>query len=143
MPSFSRSLTHVGASSIDARFSSSTNSITLRPIPARGSDPKKIKVLRSRRTHFAPRTSHFDRHNLTSASDPFRGLYTLFWIVIFVGALKTVYHRFSEQGGWGGEWRFAALISRDGWVLAVSDAVLVSASLLCVPFAKVRSPLLS
>ncbi|CDR46911.1 hypothetical protein NBRC10512_003697 [Rhodotorula toruloides] len=131
-----QTLTHVGAASVDARFSSTTNSITLRPIPARGGDPKKIKVLRSRRTHFAPRTSHFDRHNLTSASDPFRGLYTLFWIVIFVGALKTVYHRFAEQGGWGGEWRFAALISRDGWVLAVSDAVLVSASLLCVPYAK-------
>nr|BBE10603.1 sterol O-acyltransferase [Rhodotorula toruloides] len=114
-----QTLTHVGASSVDARFSSSTKSITLRPITARGGDPKKIKVLRSRRTHFAPRTSHFDRHNQTSASDPFRGLYTLFWI-----------------GGWGGEWRFAALISRDGWVLAVSDAVLVSASLLCVPYAK-------
>ncbi|BGP39994.1 Sterol O-acyltransferase 2 (Sterol-ester synthase 2) [Rhodotorula kratochvilovae] len=130
-----RSFTHVGAEHVDAAFSSSTGQITLRPIPAKGGDPRRIRLVRSRRTQFTPRISHFDRHNTTSAQDPFRGFFSLFWIVIFVGGARTIYNRFNETGGVLG-WQFAALISEDAWALALSDAVLVGSTLLCVPFAK-------
>lgn len=50
----------------------------LRPIPARTLTDEKTR--RSGRTIFTPRFSHFDRNNVASAQDPFRGLYTLFWI---------------------------------------------------------------
>ncbi|GJN89318.1 hypothetical protein Rhopal_002298-T1 [Rhodotorula paludigena] len=127
--------THTGVDHVDAKFSSS-GQITLKPIPAKGGDPKKIRLVRARRTRFTPRTSHFDRHNALSAADQFRGFWTLFWIVIAVFAFRTIYRRFSETGGVLGGWRFAALISEDAWALALSDAVLVGSTLLCVPFVK-------
>lgn len=131
-----RSFTHVGASEVDAEYSSSTGQITLRPVPAKGGDPRRIRLVRSRRTHFEPRISPFDRHNKTSAEDTFRGFFSLFWIVIAVGGARTIYRRIAETGGVLGGWRFAALISEDAWALALSDAVLVGSTLLCVPFAK-------
>lgn len=63
-------------------------SFHLRPIPARGSSGSKIKST-SRRAAFTPRTSAFDRDNLDSQKDPFRGFYTLFWITVAVAALRT------------------------------------------------------
>lgn len=134
-----RSFTHVGAAQVDAEYSSSTGQITLRPVPAKGGDPRRIRLVRSRRTHFEPRISHFDRHNKTSAEDTFRGFFSLFWIVIAVGGTRTIYNRVAETGGLLGGWQFAALISEDAWALALSDAVLVGSTILCVPFAKVRS----
>ncbi|GAA5842617.1 hypothetical protein JCM9279_003640 [Rhodotorula babjevae] len=128
--------THVGAANIDAEYSSSTGQITLRPVPAKGGDPRRIRLVRSRRTHFEPRISHFDRHNKTSAEDTFRGFFSLFWIVIAVGGTRTIYNRVAETGGLLGGWQFAALISEDAWALALSDAVLVGSTILCVPFAK-------
>ncbi|GAA6058089.1 hypothetical protein JCM3770_001107 [Rhodotorula araucariae] len=128
-----RRFTHVGAERVDVL--SSTGGITLRPIPAKGGDPRRIRLVRSRRTQFTPRISHFDRHNVSSAQDPFRGFFSLFWIVLAVGGARTIHNRFNETGGVLG-WRFAALISEDAWALALSDAVLVGSTLLCVPFAK-------
>jgi hypothetical protein len=57
----------------------------LRPIPARSLKDEKTR--RSGRTIFTPRFSHFDRNNVASAQDPFRGLYTLFWIRELKGKL--------------------------------------------------------
>ncbi|GAA6027218.1 hypothetical protein JCM8097_002495 [Rhodosporidiobolus ruineniae] len=130
-----QTFTAVGADSIDAKYSSQTGQITLRPVPVKGVDAAKIKVLRSKRTHFTPRVSHFDRHNISSAQDPFRGFWTLFWIAIAVGAIRTSYRHFVETGSPFG-WQFASLISEDGLALAISDGVLVAATLLCVPFGK-------
>ena len=44
--------------------------------------------------------------------------------------------KFEESGGLY-RWSFAELISEDGWNLAMSDAVMVGSTLLCVPFVKV------
>ncbi|GAA5899424.1 hypothetical protein JCM6882_009113 [Rhodosporidiobolus microsporus] len=130
-----QTFTHVGADSISANYSSQTGQITLRPIPVKGVDASKIKTLRSRRTHFAPRLSHFDRHNTSSAQDPFRGFWTLFWITIALGGIRTGYRHFQLTGSPFG-WTFASLISEDGWALALSDGVMVATTLLCVPYAK-------
>jgi len=44
--------------------------------------------------------------------------------------------KFEESGGLY-RWSFAELISEDGLNLAMSDAVMVGSTLLCVPFVKV------
>jgi len=44
--------------------------------------------------------------------------------------------KFEENGGLY-RWDFAELISEDGVNLAMSDAVMVGSTLLCVPFVKV------
>lgn len=61
--------------------------------------------------------------------------YTLFWIGLFLVGLKTVIKSFQETG-YPLSGNFYRLISGDGLVLAMSDAVLVGASYLCVPFVK-------
>ncbi|GAA5871660.1 hypothetical protein JCM1840_007343 [Sporobolomyces johnsonii] len=128
-------ITHVGADSVTAKYSKETGQITLKPIPARGGDPASIKVRRSRRTHFTPRISHFDRDNATSAQDTFRGFWTLFWIVMAAAGMRSVWTRFNESGGLY-RWTFAELISEDAVALAISDAVMAGTTLLCVPFVK-------
>ncbi|BGP16086.1 hypothetical protein JCM10213_007535 [Rhodosporidiobolus nylandii] len=130
-----QTFTHVGVDAVDANYSSRDGQITLRPVPVKGLDASKVKTLRSRRTTFTPRISHFDRYNASSAQDPFRGFHTLFWIVVFVGGVRAGYSHFVETGT-PFSWKFATLISEDGWALALSDAVMVAATLLCVPFGK-------
>lgn len=85
---------------------------------------------------FRPRESHFDRHNRTAAGDPFRGFYTLFWIILAILMLNTFYHSFSKTGQIV-SLTFWTLFSKDAIVLALSDGVLVGSLFLCVPFAKV------
>ncbi|GAA5833305.1 hypothetical protein JCM5353_008529 [Sporobolomyces roseus] len=131
----SETITHVGASTVTSFPDRQTGSLVLQPIPAKGRDPKKIKIKRSRRTHFTPRTSHFDRDNISSSQDVFRGFWTLFWIVLATAATRTVMRKFEESGGLY-RWSFAELISEDGLNLAMSDAVMVGSTLLCVPFVK-------
>ncbi|GAA5943472.1 uncharacterized protein JCM15063_006483 [Sporobolomyces koalae] len=131
----SETVTHVGASAIRSHADPTTGTLLLQPIPARDRDASKIKTKRSRRTHFTPRTSHFDRDNLSSAQDVFRGFWTLFWIVLATAATRSVMRKLEENGGLY-RWDFADLISEDGLNLAISDAVMVSSTLLCVPFIK-------
>lgn len=133
-----RRITHVGANTVESVSNPKTGTLVLQPIPARGRDATKIKTRRSRRTLFTPRTSHFDRDNLSSAQDVFRGFWTLFWIVLATAATRTVMRKFEERGGLY-KWDFAELISEDGMNLAMSDAIMVGSTLLCVPFVKVRS----
>ena len=57
---------------------------------------------------------------------------------MFVGGFRTIYGRWIERGGLY-RWQFAELISEDAWALALSDAVLVGTTVLCVPFAKVSA----
>jgi sterol O-acyltransferase len=50
--------------------------------------------------------------------------------------LRTGVKNYEEEGViWGST--FATMISEDAIILAISDAVLVSATVLCVPFIKV------
>lgn len=135
------SFTHTGVDKVAAAYSSATGQITLRPIPVKGLDASKVKTRRSNRTHFTPRISHFDRHNTTSQQDPFRGFWVLFWMMVFLGALRTLTRHWMETGSPFGV-QFATLISEDGWALALSDGVMVLATFACVVFAKVRPLLL-
>jgi hypothetical protein len=134
----SSSFTHVGADTVASSYSSQTGQITLRPVPIKGLSASKVRTRRSNRTHFTPnRISHFDRHNTTSQQDPFRGFWVLFWLMVFVGALRTLSRHWVETGSPFGT-SFATLISEDGLALAASDGVMVLATFLCVVFAKVR-----
>jgi sterol O-acyltransferase len=72
-----------------------------------------------------------------SGQDPFRGFYTLFWILLAIMTLRTFEQSYQQSGFVVGT-RFATLFSQDAKVLALSDLVLVGSTFLCVPFAKVR-----
>jgi len=109
---------------------------------------------------FVPRLSHFDTENERSKNDEFRvrippsftrittrnialtlstyRFFTLFWISLFIWTVRT-YIRSIETQGVPLNMRFAAMISRDAWTLALSDAVLVLSTGICVPFAKAVS----
>ncbi|CDZ96511.1 sterol o-acyltransferase [Phaffia rhodozyma] len=100
--------------------------IRIQPFKSRGQ--KNLKALIS----FTPRTSHFDLGNTSSQTDPFRGFYTLFWIGLFLLFCQTVIRSY-EQTGYFLSGSFFKLISGDALILAVSDAILVGASYLCVP----------
>ncbi|KAH9893488.1 MBOAT-domain-containing protein [Cubamyces lactineus] len=84
---------------------------------------------------FAPRKSHFDISNESSTSNEFRGFFTLFWISLFLFTVRT-YIRSIETNGYPLDFEFASMFSRDAITLAISDAVLVLNTALCVPFAK-------
>ena len=86
---------------------------------------------------FQPRLSPFDRTNPTASSDVFRGFHTLFWILMAMMTFRTFSKSFRETGYVVGL-TFARLFSEDAKVLALSDAVLVSSTILCVPFMQVR-----
>lgn len=87
---------------------------------------------------FAPRKSHFDISNESSGSNEFRGFFTLFWISMFLFTVRT-YIRSIETNGHALNLRFATMFSQDAITLALSDAILVASTVLCVPFAKAIS----
>ena len=99
--------------------------------PYRSSQSNKLRAM----VTFAPRKSHFDISNEASTSNQFRGFFTLFWISLFLFAVST-YIRSVEETGSPLNFEFASMISRDAITLALSDAVLVLNTGLCVPFAK-------
>ncbi|WFD05575.1 sterol O-acyltransferase [Malassezia vespertilionis] len=82
-----------------------------------------------------PRISLLDRTNTVSAKDPFRGFYVLFWLFMSVMVLQGFFTRF-ESTGEVISMTFAVLMSRDLGMLALSDAVLVGGTFLCVPIVK-------
>ncbi|RDX48191.1 MBOAT-domain-containing protein [Lentinus brumalis] len=84
---------------------------------------------------FAPRKSHFDITNESSTTNQFRGFFTLFWVSLFLFAVRT-YVVSTETNGLPLNFEFASMISRDAITLAISDAILVLNTGLCVPFAK-------
>ena len=65
----------------------------------------------------------------------FQGFFTLFWISLFLFTVQT-YISSLEAKGYALSFAFATMFSRDAVVLAISDAVLVSSTALCVPFIK-------
>ncbi|KAF8498606.1 MBOAT, membrane-bound O-acyltransferase family-domain-containing protein [Russula emetica] len=99
--------------------------------PFRSPKSKKLKTA----VVFVPRLSHFDIENERSNKNEFRGFFTLFWISIFIFTVRT-YVRSIETQGAPLNLRFATMFSRDARTLALSDAVLVMSTGICVPFAK-------
>jgi len=110
---------------------------------------KKSKKLRATIT-FTPRISAFDTTNESSGANEFRvsgpqghsgflltlvqGFFSLFWISMFLFTVRTYISSF-EQHGYALSLAFAQMFSRDAITLALSDAVLVGSTVLCVPFA--------
>lgn len=108
--------------------------ILITPIPTRKDRKVKVKKVIS----FTPRISHFDRHHPVSQGDTFRGFYVLFWLLMGLTMTRVLYHSYLNTGEMVGM-RFAKLISEDAIALALSDAVLVGSTILCVPFIKVSA----
>ncbi|KAI0255918.1 MBOAT, membrane-bound O-acyltransferase family-domain-containing protein [Lactifluus subvellereus] len=102
--------------------------------PFRSPRSKKLKAA----VVFVPRLSHFDIENERSSTNEFRGFFTLFWISIFIWTVRT-YIRSIETHGAPLNFRFATTLSRDARTLALTDAVLVLSTGICVPFAKAVS----
>ena len=84
---------------------------------------------------YVPRKSHFDRENVASGDDPFRGFFTLFWIFMFMIALRTFVTSFDESG-YPLSLNFATLFSKDALGLLISECVLTACSLISLPLAK-------
>ncbi|KDQ61746.1 hypothetical protein JAAARDRAFT_31224 [Jaapia argillacea MUCL 33604] len=85
---------------------------------------------------FVPRKSVFEKEG--TGANEFRGFFTLFWISIFIFTVRT-YIRSFETLGYPLSLAFATQFSKDAIILAISDAVLVASTGLCVPFAKAIS----
>ncbi|KAG6836995.1 hypothetical protein H0H93_016699 [Arthromyces matolae] len=98
--------------------------------PYRSKSSKKLRALIT----FAPRKSHFDTTNESSGTNEFRGFFSLFWISIFIFTVR-VYVRGIESSGRPLNLAFATMFSQDLVTLAITDAVLVLSTSLCVPFA--------
>ncbi|KAH9840045.1 MBOAT-domain-containing protein [Rhodofomes roseus] len=99
--------------------------------PFRSRQTKKLRTMIT----FTPRKSHFDTTNERSGTNEFRGFFTLFWISMFVFVVRS-YILSYEEHGYALEGAFFSMFSRDAVTLAISDAVLVLSTGLCVPFVK-------
>ncbi|KIS66357.1 uncharacterized protein UMAG_05355 [Mycosarcoma maydis] len=122
---------HIGAKGLSHRVGKN-GAIHLEPVAASSKARKKMRAVVS----FRPRQSHFDRFNETSSRDQFRGFFTLFWVCLALFVLNTSYTSFASTGQVL-SLTFATLFSKDAWMLALSDGVLIASLFICVPFAKV------
>ncbi|KAJ4475066.1 MBOAT, membrane-bound O-acyltransferase family-domain-containing protein [Lentinula aciculospora] len=102
--------------------------------PFKSKSSKKLRALIT----FAPRQSAFDINNENSVANEFRGFFSLFWISIFIFTVRT-YVRSIETNGHALNLAFATMLSKDAVILALSDAVLVGSTSICVVFAKAIS----
>lgn len=102
--------------------------------PFRSRSTKKLRAM----VTFEPRKTHFDTTNEASGTNEFRGFFTLFWMSLFLFTLQT-YVSSVEANGYALSFAFATLFSRHAVMLALSDLLLVSTTILCVPFAKAIS----
>ncbi|KAG2112988.1 MBOAT, membrane-bound O-acyltransferase family-domain-containing protein [Suillus discolor] len=102
--------------------------------PFRSRSTKKLRAMIT----FEPRKTHFDTTNETSGTNEFRGFFTLFWMSLFLFTLQT-YVSSVEANGYALSFAFATMFSRHAVTLALSDLLLVSTTILCVPFAKAIS----
>ncbi|TIC70439.1 MBOAT-domain-containing protein [Wallemia mellicola] len=95
----------------------------------------QVAPIKTRKATFSQRSSYFDRENELSAVDTFRGFYTLFWIFAAMMGIRTAVESYDATGSLLGL-TFGRLISRDGVVLAISDAVLVCSTSISFVFIK-------
>lgn len=93
--------------------------------PSKGSKQVLAKLT------FVPRQSQLE----SSGGDTFRGFYVLFWITVAILMIRTYVSSF-DQTGYPLSLSFAALFSKDALSLALSDAILVGSTVICVPFVK-------
>ncbi|CAE6417478.1 unnamed protein product [Rhizoctonia solani] len=100
---------------------------TIHVHPYRQANTKQLRAVIT----FTPRSSAFE----ASGSDPFRGFYSLFWISMVLLLLRTYVNNFF-QNGYPLSMVFATLFTRDAKILAISDAILVCSTFICVPFVK-------
>lgn len=126
---------HIGVKALSHRVGKD-GAIHLKPVvvvvASSSSRTKKMRAVVS----FKPRRSHFDRFNEHSSRDQFRGFFTLFWVCLALFVLNTFYTSFASTGKVL-SLTFATLFSKDAWMLALSDAVLIGSLFVCVPFANV------
>ncbi|KAI0339433.1 MBOAT-domain-containing protein [Trametopsis cervina] len=101
--------------------------------PVRSGTNRKLRAMIS----FSPRKSVFDISNERSTTNEFRGFFTLFWISMFLMAVRT-YVRSLETSGYPLSFEFGMkfMFAEDTVMLFVSDAVLVLSTAICVPFAQ-------
>ncbi|KAH8116441.1 MBOAT-domain-containing protein [Phellopilus nigrolimitatus] len=97
--------------------------------PFRSAHSRKARAVIS----FVPRNSTFDPQN-SSRPNEFRGFFTLFWISLFLLVVQNYIVSY-EQRGYPIEMAFATMFSRHALTLALSDAVLMLSTGICVPFA--------
>ncbi|CAE6394082.1 unnamed protein product [Rhizoctonia solani] len=122
-------MTITSASSVISKSGSNihTEDGTIHVQPYRQPNSKQLRAVIT----FTPRSSAFE----ASGSDPFRGFYSLFWISMVLLLLRTYVNNFF-QNGYPLSMVFATLFTRDAKTLAISDAVLVCSTFICVPFVK-------
>ena len=121
---------HIGVKGLSHRVGRD-GAIHLTPVASSKAGNKMRAVV-----SFKPRHSHFDRFNEHSSRDQFRGFFTLFWVCLALFVLNTFYTSFASTGKVL-SLTFATLFSRDAWMLALSDGVLITSLFICVPFANV------
>ncbi|KAG1795165.1 MBOAT, membrane-bound O-acyltransferase family-domain-containing protein [Suillus plorans] len=117
----------------DGRFSTTEGTLHVSK-PFRSRSTKKLRAMIT----FEPRKTHFDTTNETSGTNEFRGFFTLFWMSLFLFTVQT-YVSSVEANGYALSFAFATMFSRHAVTLALSDLLLVSTTILCVPFAKAIS----
>ncbi|KAI7875901.1 hypothetical protein K492DRAFT_135997 [Lichtheimia hyalospora FSU 10163] len=93
------------------------------------------QVHKKRRLLFKARMSKFDISNPETSSDPFRGFFTLFWLVMAFYVIQTAI-RCYEQEGVILSLGFFRLFSKDGLALLISDMTMVTMTLCSVVFSK-------
>ncbi|KAG2075676.1 hypothetical protein BDR04DRAFT_1133274 [Suillus decipiens] len=117
----------------DGRFTTTEGTLHVSK-PFRSRSTKKVRAMIT----FEPRKTHFDTTNEASGTNEFRGFFTLFWMSLFLFTVQT-YISSVEANGYALSFAFATMFSRHAITLALSDLLLVSTTILCVPFAKAIS----
>ncbi|KAH7890843.1 MBOAT, membrane-bound O-acyltransferase family-domain-containing protein [Phlebopus sp. FC_14] len=125
--------TVLGTRTETGRFSTTEGTLYVSK-PFRSKSSKKLRAMIT----FEPRKSHFDTTNEFSGTNEFRGFFALFWISLFLFTVQT-YISSLEMNGYALSFAFATMFSRDAITLALSDALLVLTTVLCVPLAKAVS----
>ncbi|KAI8972369.1 MBOAT, membrane-bound O-acyltransferase family-domain-containing protein [Pilobolus umbonatus] len=92
------------------------------------SEQSKHPFKKQRPVNFKVRLTQFDLSNPDTSNDTFRGFYTLFWIAMGFYIIQSLVRCYEQEGillGLG----FFRLLSKDGWILLISDLLMVIASL--------------
>ncbi|KAI9319680.1 MBOAT, membrane-bound O-acyltransferase family-domain-containing protein [Dichotomocladium elegans] len=127
------------AASITAATSQSDRPIMKKaqsmPLTTSAGSSIKEHFQRKRRQLFKARMTKFDISNPETSSDPFRGFYTLFWLVMAVYVIQTAI-RCYEQEGVILSLGFFRLFSKDSLALLISDMTMVATTVSSVLFSK-------
>ena len=87
---------------------------------------------------FTRQFTAFDRQNPNSASAPFHGFFTLFWLSIFLLLVKVAANNWKQYGSvFGPNQILAMMFHRDVIVLGLTDGVLCASTVFCLILQKV------